>query len=134
MDRSLQTDPRCEGCKSGLVFNPATPLGLDALKYVLDKVDMVLLMSVNPGFGGQSFIPATMDKLRQARKMIDESGHEIRLEVDGGVKADNIAEIKAAGADTFVSGSGIFGKGNDGDPNRYDSIIRLMRESMAAVG
>jgi ribulose-phosphate 3-epimerase len=112
-----------------LVFNPATPLSY--LDYVMDKVDMILLMSVNPGFGGQSFIPATMDKLRQARKMIDASGFEIRLEIDGGVKADNIGEIKAAGADTFVSGSGIFGKGRDGDPHRYDSIIREMREQMA---
>jgi len=130
IDRTLQLI-RGEGCKSGLVFNPATPL--DYLEYVLDKVDMVLLMSVNPGFGGQSFIPATMGKLRQARKMIDESGLDIRLEVDGGIKADNIAEIKAAGADTYVSGSGIFGKGKDGDPHRYDSIIRQMREAMAAV-
>jgi ribulose-phosphate 3-epimerase len=131
IDRTLQLI-RGEGCKSGLVFNPATPL--DYLEYVMDKVDMVLLMSVNPGFGGQSFIPATMGKLRQARKMIDESGLDIRLEIDGGVKADNIAEIKAAGADTYVSGSGIFGKGKDGDPHRYDSIIRQMREAMAAVG
>jgi ribulose-phosphate 3-epimerase len=130
IDRSLQLI-RNEGCKSGLVFNPATPLSY--LDYVMDKVDMVLLMSVNPGFGGQSFIPATLDKLRQARKMIDESGFDIRLEIDGGVKADNIAEIKAAGADTFVSGSGIFGKASDGDPNRYDSIIRRMREEMSAV-
>ena len=131
IDRSLQL-VRSEGCKSGLVFNPATPLSY--LDYVMDKVDMILLMSVNPGFGGQSFIPATMDKLRQARKLIDDSGLEIRLEVDGGVKADNIAEVKAAGADTFVSGSGIFGKGSDADPHRYDSIIRRMREEMARVG
>jgi len=130
VDRTLQLI-RGEGCKSGLVFNPATPLSY--LDYVMDKVDMVLLMSVNPGFGGQSFIPATMEKLRQARRMIDDSGLDIRLEIDGGVKADNIAEIKAAGADTFVSGSGIFGKGNDGDPHRYDSIIRQMREAMAGV-
>jgi ribulose-phosphate 3-epimerase len=130
IDRTLQLI-RGEGCKAGLVFNPATPLSY--LDYVMDKVDMVLLMSVNPGFGGQSFIPATMEKLRQARKMIDDSGLDIRLEIDGGVKADNIAEIKAAGADTYVSGSGIFGKGNDGDPHRYDSIVRQMREAMAAV-
>jgi ribulose-phosphate 3-epimerase len=128
IDRSLQLI-RNEGCKSGLVFNPATSLSY--LDYVMDKVDMILLMSVNPGFGGQSFIPATLDKLRQARKMIDDSGLEIRLEIDGGVKADNIAEIKAAGADTFVSGSGIFGKGSDADPHRYDGIIRKMREEMA---
>jgi len=131
VDRTLQLI-RGEGCKSGLVFNPATPLSY--LDFVMDKVDMVLLMSVNPGFGGQSFIPATMEKLRKARKMIDDSGLDIRLEIDGGVKADNIAEIKAAGADTFVSGSGIFGKGNDSDPNRYDSIVRQMREAMATVG
>ena len=91
---------------------------------------MILLMSVNPGFGGQSFIPATLDKLRQARRIIDESGHAIRLEVDGGVKVDNIAEIAAAGADTFVSGSGIFGCGEAGDPNRYDSILRQMRAQL----
>jgi ribulose-phosphate 3-epimerase len=131
VDRSLQLI-RAEGCKSGLVFNPATPLTY--LEYVLDKVDMILLMSVNPGFGGQSFIPSAMDKLRQVRKVIDESGLDIRLEIDGGVKADNIGEIKAAGADTFVSGSGIFGKGSDADPHRYDSIIRKMRDEMARVG
>jgi len=130
IDRTLQLI-RNEGCKSGLVFNPAT--SLTYLDYVMDKVDMVLLMSVNPGFGGQSFIPATLDKLRKARKMIDDSGRDIRLEIDGGVKADNIAEIKAAGADTYVSGSGIFGKGSDDDPHRYDTIIRQMREAMAAV-
>jgi ribulose-phosphate 3-epimerase len=130
IDRTLQLIHN-EGCKAGLVFNPATPLSY--LDYVLDKVDMILLMSVNPGFGGQSFIPSAMDKLRQVRKLIDESGLDIRLEIDGGVKADNIAEIKAAGADTFVSGSGIFGKGRDGDPHRYDTIIRQMREAMAAV-
>jgi ribulose-phosphate 3-epimerase len=130
IDRTLQLI-HGEGCKSGLVFNPATPLSY--LDYVMDKVDMVLLMSVNPGFGGQSFIPSTMDKLRQARKMIDASGLDIRLEIDGGVKADNIAEIKAAGADTYVSGSGIFGYGNDSDPHRYDGIIGQMRDAMAAV-
>jgi ribulose-phosphate 3-epimerase len=131
IDRTLQLI-RNEGCRSGLVFNPATPLS--HLEYVMDKVDMILLMSVNPGFGGQSFIPSALDKLRQVRNMIDESGHDIRLEIDGGVKADNIAEIKAAGADTFVSGSGIFGKGSDADPHRYDTIIRKMREEMARVG
>ncbi|MFP3874292.1 MAG: ribulose-phosphate 3-epimerase [Thiohalophilus sp.] len=131
IDRSLQL-VRDSGCKSGLVFNPATPL--DYLKYVMDKVDMILLMSVNPGFGGQSFIPATLDKLREARKLIDESGRDIRLEIDGGVKADNIQEIAAAGADTFVSGSGIFGKGQDSDPNRYDSILKTMREELAKAG
>jgi ribulose-phosphate 3-epimerase len=128
IDRTLQLI-RGEGCKSGLVFNPATPLSY--LDYVMDKIDMILIMSVNPGFGGQSFIPAAMDKLRQARKMIDASGYDIRLEIDGGVKAENIAEVKATGCDTFVSGSGIFGKGNDSDPHRYDSIIAQMREELA---
>ncbi len=131
IDRTLQLI-HGEGCKAGLVFNPATPLSY--LEYVMDKVDMVLLMSVNPGFGGQSFIPSALAKLRQVRDMIDASGREIRLEIDGGVKVDNIAEIKAAGADTFVSGSGIFGKGRDSDPNRYDSIVRQMREALASVG
>ena len=130
IDRTLQLI-HAEGCQAGLVFNPATPLSY--LDYVLDKVDMILLMSVNPGFGGQSFIPAALDKLRQVRRLIDASGLAIRLEVDGGVKADNIAAIKAAGADTFVSGSGIFGKPRDGDPHRYDTIIRQMREALAAV-
>ena len=105
-DRSLSLIHE-KGCKAGLVFNPATPL--DYLKYVMDKVDMVLLMSVNPGFGGQKFIPSALDKLRQARRIIDASGREIRLEIDGGVKVDNIGEIAAAGADTFVAGSAIFG-------------------------
>ena len=130
IDRTLQLI-RNEGCKSGLVFNPATPLSY--LDHVLDKIDMILLMSVNPGFGGQSFIPATFDKLRQVRRIIDESGFDIRLEIDGGVKAENIAEVKAAGADTFVSGSGIFGKGKDTDPHYYDSVIRDMRLAMAGV-
>ncbi len=106
IDRSLALI-REEGCKAGLVFNPATPL--DCLNYVIDKVDMVLLMSVNPGFGGQKFIPSALDKLREARKIIDDSGRSIRLEIDGGVKVDNIGEIAAAGADTFVAGSAIFG-------------------------
>ena len=106
IDRSLALI-REQGCKSGLVFNPATPL--DCLEYVMDKVDMILLMSVNPGFGGQKFIPSALDKLRQARQLIDDSGLEIRLEIDGGVKVDNIGEIAAAGADTFVAGSAIFG-------------------------
>ncbi|WP_297527052.1 ribulose-phosphate 3-epimerase [Thiohalobacter sp.] len=131
IDRTLQLIHN-EGCKAGLVFNPATPL--DYLTYVMDKVDMVLLMSVNPGFGGQSFIPSALDKLREARKLIDASGRDIRLEIDGGVKVDNIAEIAAAGADTFVSGSGIFGKGSDSDPHRYDSIVKQMRDELAKVG
>ncbi|HEY9150746.1 MAG: ribulose-phosphate 3-epimerase [Gammaproteobacteria bacterium] len=131
VDRTLQLI-KGEGCKAGLVFNPATPL--DVLQYVMDKVDMILLMSVNPGFGGQSFIPSALDKLREVRKLIEASGRDIRLEIDGGVKADNIAEIAAAGADTFVSGSGIFGKGKDSDPNRYDSIIKEMRAELAKAG
>ena len=128
VDRSLQLI-RDSGCKSGLVFNPATPL--DYLKYVIDKVDMVLLMSVNPGFGGQSFIPTALDKLREARKIIDKSGRDIRLEIDGGVKVDNIREIAEAGADTFVAGSAIFGASNDNDPNVYDSVIKKMRDELA---
>jgi ribulose-phosphate 3-epimerase len=127
IDRSLGLI-RDNGCRAGLVFNPATPLSY--LDHVLDKVDMILLMSVNPGFGGQSFIPGTLDKLRSARRIIDESGLAIRLEIDGGVKLDNIAEIAAAGADTFVSGSGIFGCGQSADPNRYDSILRQMRKEL----
>jgi ribulose-phosphate 3-epimerase len=130
IDRSLQLI-RNEGCKSGLVFNPATPLSY--LEYVMDKVDMVLLMSVNPGFGGQSFIPATLDKLRQARKMIDDSGLDIRLEIDGGVKVDNIREIAEAGADTFVAGSAIFGAREDGDANGYDTVVAAMRAELAKV-
>lgn len=110
---------RDEGCKAGLVFNPATPL--DWLEYVIDKVDIVLLMSVNPGFGGQTFIPSALDKLRQARRIIDDSGHEIRLEIDGGVKVDNIGAIAAAGADTFVAGSAIFGSKD------YAATIAAMR-------
>jgi ribulose-phosphate 3-epimerase len=128
IDRSLQLIQN-EGCKAGLVFNPATPL--DYLKYVLDKVDMVLLMSVNPGFGGQSFIPATLDKLREARKIIDESGRDIRLEIDGGVKVDNIREIAEAGADTFVAGSAVFGAAQESDPNTYDTVIKAFREELA---
>ncbi len=106
VDRSLALI-RDEGCKAGLVFNPATPLS--CLEHVIDKIDMVLIMSVNPGFGGQKFIASALDKLREARALIDASGREIRLEIDGGVKVDNIGEIAAAGADTFVAGSAIFG-------------------------
>ena len=131
IDRSLSLI-RDEGCKAGLVFNPAT--SLDYLDYVIDKVDMVLLMSVNPGFGGQSFIPAALNKLRAARKIIDLSGRDIRLEIDGGVKVDNIAEIAKAGADTFVSGSGLFGFGDDSDPHHYDTIVGKMRAELATVG
>ena len=128
IDRTLQLI-KAEGCKAGLVFNPATPLS--HLDYVMDKVDMILLMSVNPGFGGQKFIPATLDKLREARRRIEASGREIRLEIDGGVKADNIREIKAAGADTFVAGSAIFGAAKDSDPNHYESIVQAMRDELA---
>jgi len=132
IDRSLSL-VRDQGCKSGLVFNPATPL--DYLDYVMDKVDMVLLMSVNPGFGGQKFLPSALEKLKVARKKIDlytqETGREIWLEIDGGVNVDNIAEIAKAGADTFVAGSAIFGAANDNDPHRYDSIIKKLRESLA---
>ena len=130
IDRSLQLI-RESGCKSGLVFNPATPLSY--LDYVLDKVDMVLLMSVNPGFGGQAFIPATLEKLRQARKIIDDSGLDIRLEIDGGVKVDNIREIAEAGADTFVAGSAIFGARGENDANVYDTVVGAMRAELAKV-
>ena len=128
VDRTLQLIAS-EGCKAGLVFNPATPL--DVLEHVMDRIDMVLLMSVNPGFGGQSFLPSALDKLRKARKLIDESGRDIRLEIDGGVKGDNIGEIHAAGADTFVAGSAIFGAARDEDPNRYDTVISAMRAALA---
>ena len=124
VDRSLQLI-RDSGCKSGLVFNPATPLTW--LEHVLDKVDMVLLMSVNPGFGGQKFIPATLAKLRAARQIIDDSGMDIRLEIDGGVNTDNIAGIASAGADTFVAGSAIFGSDD------YAATIARMREALTAV-
>ena len=131
IDRSLGLIREC-GCLAGLVFNPATSLSF--LDHVLDKVDMILLMSVNPGFGGQSFIPSTLGKLQQVRQIIDRSGLKIRLEVDGGVKVDNIAEIAAAGADTFVAGSGIFGSASDSDNNRYDSIVAKMRRALDTVG
>lgn len=124
IDRSLQMI-RDGGCKSGLVFNPATPLSY--LEYVMDKVDMVLLMSVNPGFGGQKFIPGTLDKLKQARKLIDESGRDIRLEIDGGVGIGNIREIAEAGADTFVAGSAIF------NTDDYQATIDAMRAELAKV-
>jgi ribulose-phosphate 3-epimerase len=119
------------GCKSGLVFNPATSLSI--LEHVMDKVDVILLMSVNPGFGGQSFIPETLNKLRIARKMIDDSGYDIRLEVDGGVKVNNIREIKEAGADMFVAGSAIFGAKNADDANIYDTICGEFRKELAAA-
>ncbi|MFN3239570.1 MAG: ribulose-phosphate 3-epimerase [Pseudomonadales bacterium] len=121
IDRSLQLI-RAGGCKSGLVFNPSTPLSY--LDYVMDKVDMILIMSVNPGFGGQKFIPAALDKLREARQRIDASGFDIRLEIDGGVKASNIREIAAAGADTFVAGSAIFGAED------YEATILEMKQEI----
>jgi len=130
VDRSLQL-VRDSGCQSGLVFNPSTPL--DVLEWVIDKVDIVLLMSVNPGFGGQKFIPSALEKARQAREIIDRSGRDIRLEIDGGVSSANIAEIAKAGVDTFVSGSALFGKGQESDPNRYDSVIKEMRAELAKV-
>ena len=134
IDRSLSL-VRDLGCKSGLVFNPATPL--DYLDHVMDKIDMVLLTSVNPGFGGQKFIPETLNKLKIARQKIDayyeKTGRQIWLEVDGGVNANNIAEIAKAGADTFVAGSAIFGAGKDTDPNRYDTVVKSLRASLATV-
>jgi ribulose-phosphate 3-epimerase len=120
VDRSLQLI-RDLGCKAGLVINPAT--GLDAAQWVMDKMDMLVLMSVNPGFGGQKFIPSTLDKLKQARAMIDNSNYDIRLEIDGGVGVSNIAEIAAAGADTFVAGSAIFSQ-----PDYSDVIHRMKAE------
>ncbi len=128
VDRSLQVI-RDNGCKSGLVFNPATPL--DYLKYAIDKVDMVLLMSVNPGFGGQSFISYVLDKAKEVRRMIDASGRDIRLEIDGGVKVDNIRAVAEAGVDTFVAGSAIFGAKQDSDPNHYNTVVAAMRDELA---
>ncbi|ARR50366.1 TPA: ribulose-phosphate 3-epimerase [Photobacterium damselae] len=124
LDRTLQLIKE-HGCKAGVVFNPATPL--HHLDYIMDKIDMILLMSVNPGFGGQSFIPATLDKLREVRRRIDESGYDIRLEIDGGVKVDNIREIAEAGADMFVAGSAIFGQPD------YKEVIDQMRAELAKV-
>jgi len=116
---------KSHGCQAGLVLNPATPV--EVLDYVLDELDLVLLMSVNPGYGGQSFIPSALDKLRRVRERIERSGRQIRLEIDGGVKPDNIGEIAAAGADTFVSGSAIFGQPD------YAQVIRRMRDAVAAT-
>ena len=124
VDRTLQLIKE-HGCKAGVVLNPATPLA--HLEFIMDKVDLILLMSVNPGFGGQSFIPHTLDKLRAVRKMIDESGRDIRLEIDGGVKVDNIREIAEAGADMFVAGSAIFS-----EPD-YKQVIDKMRAELAEV-
>lgn len=132
IDRSLSLI-RDQGCQAGLVFNPATPL--DFMEHVMDKLDVVLLMSVNPGFGGQKFIPAALAKARQARARIDayerETGRRIRLEIDGGVNVGNIAEIARAGVDSFVAGSAVYGAGKDGDPHRYDSIIAALRGELA---
>ncbi|MEF3193485.1 MAG: ribulose-phosphate 3-epimerase [Halothiobacillaceae bacterium] len=120
------------GCKAGLVLNPATPLNV--LEYTLPKLDMVLLMSVNPGFGGQKFIPYVLDKARKVRAMIDAGGYDCRLEIDGGVGPANIREVAEAGVDTFVAGSAIFGAAKDSDPHRYDSVIKAMRDELAKVG
>ena len=125
VDRTLQL-VKDQGCRAGLVFNPATPL--DHVRHVIDRIDMILIMSVNPGFGGQGFIPAALDKLRAARDIIDASGRDIRLEIDGGVKVDNIAEIAAAGADTFVAGSAVFGSDD------YAGVINAMRKELARAG
>lgn len=134
IDRSLSLI-RESGCRAGLVFNPATSLAF--MDHVMDKLDVVLLMSVNPGFGGQKFIPETLNKLLLARQKIDaykeKTGREILLEVDGGVKVDNIAEIARAGADTFVAGSAVFGAGRDSDAHRYDSVIRALRAELDRV-
>ena len=128
VDRTLQLI-RDNGCQPGLVFNPATPL--DSLRYAIHNIDMILLMSVNPGFAGQKFISTTLEKLIQVRAMIDESGLDIRLEIDGGVNLENIGAIAQAGADTFVAGSAVFSAGNDSDPNRYNSVIAELRTALA---
>jgi ribulose-phosphate 3-epimerase len=122
VDRTLQLI-KAEGCQAGLVFNPAEPI--DVLEWVIDKIDLVLIMSVNPGFGGQSFIPSALRKIEQVRKLIDASGRDIRLEVDGGIKVDNIRQVAEAGADTFVAGSAIFGKPD------YKAVIDAMRAQLA---
>ena len=124
VDRTLQLI-KAEGCQAGVVFNPAAPI--DVLEWVIDKVDLVLIMSVNPGFGGQSFIPGALRKIEQVRKLIDASGRDIRLEVDGGIKTDNIRQVAEAGADTFVAGSAIFGKPD------YKAVIDAMRVQLAAA-
>ena len=135
VDRSLSLI-REHGCKAGLVFNPATPL--EYMDYVMDKLDMVLLMGVNPGFGGQAFIPATLDKLREVRRRIDayteKTGRRIRLQIDGGVKIGNIAEIARAGADTFVAGSAVYGDARSTDPHRYDTVIAALRAQLSMLG
>ena len=123
VDRTLQLI-RAEGCKAGLVFNPAAPL--DVLEWTIDQLDLILVMSVNPGFGGQGFIPGSLKKIERIRKLIDASGRDIRLEVDGGIKADNIRQVADAGADTFVAGSAIFGQPD------YKAVIDAMRRNLAA--
>lgn len=134
VDRTLSLI-REHGCQAGLVFNPATPLHY--LDHVMERIDVVLLMSVNPGFGGQKFIPGTLAKLRETRARLDayerESGRHILLEVDGGVKVDNIGEIARAGADTFVAGSAVFGAASPTDAHRYDSVIAAMRDELAGA-
>ena len=124
VDRSLQL-VQDAGCKCGLVFNPAA--SLDSLRYVIDKVDMVLLMSVNPGFGGQQFIPTTLEKIREVRELIDRSGRDIRLEVDGGITTANVADVAASGADTFVAGSAIFGRDD------YPEVVGEFRQALATL-
>ena len=128
IDRTIGLIKEC-GCKAGLVFNPATPL--EILEYTLPKLDMVLLMSVNPGFGGQKFIPYVLDKARAVRKMIVAGGYNCRLEIDGGVGPANIREVAEAGVDTFVAGSAIFSKRNENDKNRYDTVVAEMRAELA---
>jgi len=134
IDRSLALI-RESGCQAGLVFNPATPL--EFMDHVMERLDIVLLMSVNPGFGGQKFIPETLNKLRQAREKIEayaqRSGRRILLEIDGGVKVDNIADIARAGADTFVAGSAVFGAARDGDPHRYDTVLKALRQELSTA-
>ncbi|MEN6586746.1 MAG: ribulose-phosphate 3-epimerase [Sulfuricella sp.] len=130
VDRTIGLIKEC-GCKAGLVFNPATPL--DILEYTLDKLDMVLLMSVNPGFGGQKFIPYVLDKARKVRQMIDARGLDISLEIDGGVGPGNILEVAKAGVDTFVAGSAVFGAAKESDPQRYNSVIAAMRAELAKI-
>ncbi len=130
LDRSIQ-QIKDLGCTAGLAFNPATPL--HCLDYMLDKIDLILIMSVNPGFGGQQFIPATLDKIRQVRQRIAATDRAIRLEVDGGVNINNIAEIAAAGADTFVTGTGIFAQGKPTEQLRYQHIIQQMRHALSTV-
>ncbi len=135
VDRSLSLI-REHGCQAGLVFNPATPL--EYMDYVMDKLDMILLMGVNPGFGGQAFIPATLDKMRAVRAKIDaytqKTGRRIRLQIDGGVKVDNIAEIARAGADTFVAGSAVYGAARSTDAHRYDTVIAALRAQLSVLG